>query len=100
MCKPTPKYDEDFKRNIVNLNQNGKSLNQLSIEYGIALSTVSKWVKQYSSVRIDDNTIITAKQIKELQKRNAQLEEENIILKKAHNFCYAKTTSSPISFGF
>jgi transposase len=26
---------------------------------------------------------MTAKQIKELQKRNAQLEEENIILKKA-----------------
>lgn len=32
---------------------------------------------------VDDDTIMTAKQIKELQKRNAQLEEENIILKKA-----------------
>ena len=37
----------------------------------------------YSSVQIDDNTVITAQQIKELQKRNAQLEEENLILKKA-----------------
>lgn len=27
--------------------------------------------------------ILTAKQIQELQKRNAQLEEENLILKKA-----------------
>lgn len=30
-----------------------------------------------------DNTIVTAKQIKELQKPNTQLEEENLILKKA-----------------
>ena len=37
----------------------------------------------YSSVQIDDNTVITAQQIKELQKRNAQFEEENLILKKA-----------------
>ncbi len=37
----------------------------------------------YSEVKIDDDTIITAQQIKELQKRNAQLEEENLILKKA-----------------
>ena len=32
---------------------------------------------------MDDNTILTSKQIKELQKRNAQLEEENLILKKS-----------------
>ena len=38
---------------------------------------------QYSEVKIDDETVFTAKQIKELQKRNAQLEEENLILKKA-----------------
>ena len=34
-------------------------------------------------LKIDDETVLTAKQIKELQKRNAQLEEENLILKKA-----------------
>ncbi len=32
---------------------------------------------------LEDNTVLTAKQIQELQKRNAQLEEENLILKKA-----------------
>lgn len=31
----------------------------------------------------DDSTILTVRQIKQLQKRNAQLEEENLILKKA-----------------
>ena len=37
----------------------------------------------YSEVKVDDGSVMTAKQIKELQKRNALLEEENIILKKA-----------------
>lgn len=76
-------YDETFKKNIVALHQNGKTQTELSKEYGISVSAISRWVKLYSEVRVDDNTVMTAKQIKELQKRNAQLEEENIILKKA-----------------
>ena len=32
---------------------------------------------------MNDGEVLTAKQVKELQKRNAQLEEENLILKKA-----------------
>lgn len=78
-----PKYDEDFKKNIVSLYQSGKTQSQLSKDYGISISAVSRWIKLYSEVKIDDDTILTAKQIKELQKRNAQLEEENLILKKA-----------------
>lgn len=40
-------------------------------------------MKQYSTVEIDDGEVLTAKQVKELQKRNTQLEKENLILKKA-----------------
>ena len=76
-------YDETFKKKIVALHQNGKTQTELSKEYGISVSAISRWIKLYSEVRVDDNTVMTAKQIKELQKRNAQLEEENIILKKA-----------------
>lgn len=76
-------YDETFKKNIVALHQNGKTQTELSKEYGISVSAISRWIKLYSEVRVNDNTVMTAKQIKELQKRNAQLEEENIILKKA-----------------
>ena len=76
-------YDETFKKNIVALHQNGKTQTELSKEYGISVSAISRWIKLYSEVRVDDNTVMTAKQIKELQKRNVQLEEENIILKKA-----------------
>lgn len=77
------KYDEDFKKSLVALYQNGKSQAQLCKEYGVSSSAMGKWVKQYSTVEIGDGELLTAKQVKELQKRNAQLEEENLILKKA-----------------
>lgn len=34
-------------------------------------------------VETEDGNVLTAKQIKEMQKRMAQLEEENLIFKKA-----------------
>lgn len=83
MTNKQPQYDESFKKNIVALHQNGKTQTELSKEYGISVSAISRWIKLYSEVKVDDDIIMTAKQIKELQKRNAQLEEENIILKKA-----------------
>lgn len=81
--KSPRKFDEDFKKSIVKLYESGKSQNSLAKEYGIALSSVARWVKQYSEVQVDDDTILTARQVKQLQKRNLQLEEENLILKKA-----------------
>ncbi len=76
-------YDEDFKKSIVSLYQDGKTQTQLSKNYGISLSITNNWVKQYSEIKTEDSDVFTAKQIKELQKRNALLEEENQILKKA-----------------
>ena len=83
MSNSPKKYDETFKKNIVTLHQNGKTQTQLAKEYGISITAIGRWVKQYSEIKIDDDTVMTAKQIKELQKRNAILEEENLILKKA-----------------
>ena len=76
-------YDEDFKKSIVALYQNGKTQSQLSKEYGVSLSAIGKWIRLYSEVKTVDGDIMTAKQIKDLQRRNAQLKEENLILKKA-----------------
>ena len=50
------------------LHQNEKNQTELSKEYGISVSAISRWIKLYSEVKVDDNTIMTAKQIKELQK--------------------------------
>jgi transposase len=81
--QPTKKYDEEFKKSIVSLHQSGRSQSDLSREYGISLSAICKWIKMYTEVKIDNDTVLTAKQVKELQKKNALLEEENLILKKA-----------------
>ena len=78
-----PEYEEEFKKNLVALHNNGKSQAELCREYGVSESALAKWIKNYSSVKTDDGEVITAKQVKELQKRNAALEEENLILKKA-----------------
>ena len=73
------RYDEEFKQSLVNLYQTGKTQSELCKDYGISQTALSKWIKQYSQVKLEDNTVMTAKQIQELQKRNAQLEEENLI---------------------
>ena len=65
------KYKSEFKKTIVNLYRFGKSYAQIHNEYGVSSSALSKWVKLYSEVKIDDDTVITAQQIKELQKHNA-----------------------------
>lgn len=81
--KKNNKYSNEFKQTIVNLYHSGKTYSQIHQEYGISHSALANWINQYSEVQIDDDTVLTARQIKELQKRNAQLEEENLILKKA-----------------
>ena len=78
------RYDEEFKRTLVNLYQSGgKTQAALCTEYGVSQTALTRWIKQYSTVETDNGEILTAKQVKELQRRNAQLEEELMILKKA-----------------
>ena len=48
-------YDEDFKKSIVTLYQNGKTQTQLSKEYGVSLSALNKWIKMYSEVKTMDS---------------------------------------------
>ena len=83
MSSKNPKYTQEYKQTIVNLYHSGKIYSEIHKEYGISHSALSNWIKHYSEVKIDDETVFTAKQIKELQKRKAQLEEEILILKKA-----------------
>lgn len=78
------RYDEDFKRTLINLYQSGgKTQAALCKEYGVSQTALTRWIKQYSTVETDNGEVMTAKQVKELQRRLAQLEEENLILKKA-----------------
>ena len=62
--KNSTRYTEEFKKTIVNLHQNGKSYAEIEQEYGVSHSALAKCIKQYSVVKPDDDTLITAEQIK------------------------------------
>ena len=77
------RYTDEHKKNILALHENGKNYAQIKKEFGISSSTIIEWKKKFSEVKLSDDTVLTAQQIERLRKRNAELEEENIILKKA-----------------
>ena len=77
------RYDQEYKDMIVDLFKSGMSLAELSSEYGIAKSTINGWIKDVKEVKIDENEVMTLKEVKALKKEMARIKEENEILKKA-----------------
>lgn len=78
------RYDEDFKKMIVELyNVQKKPASEIVREYGIGNATIYKWVEEYSPIKTDDGTITSNKEIRQLKKELMQTKEELEILKKA-----------------
>ena len=77
------RYDQEYKDMIVELFKSGMSLAELSSEYGIAKSTITGWIKDVKEIKIDENEVMTLKEVKALRKEMARIKEENEILKKA-----------------
>ena len=44
------RYDEDFKKTLVDLYHNGKTQASLVKEYGVSQTALTRWIKQYSTV--------------------------------------------------
>ena len=77
------KYTDEFKESILNLYNSGKLSGWTIVkEYGMSSSVFYKWAKKYTPVKVSDTEMITMKEITAMRKRLAELEEENIILKK------------------
>lgn len=84
MSKHGKRYDEDFKKMVVELySSTQKSVSQLEREYGISKPTIYDWIKKYSKINLNDEETITNNDINEMRKEMAKLKEENEILKKA-----------------
>lgn len=87
-------YDPEFKLHVVKeiINSgNSRNLKPVAMKYGLAPSTVSQWRNQYLEYGEDafdpkKRSAHRKNRIKELEKRNAELEEEIEILKKAAAF--------------
>ncbi len=76
------RYDQEYKDMIVELFKSGMSLAELSSEYGIAKSTINGWIKDVKEIKVDENEVMTLKEVKALKKEMARIKEENEILKK------------------
>jgi transposase len=77
------RYDQEYKNMIVDLFKSGMSLPEISSEYGIAKSTINGWIKDVKEIKVDENEVMTLKEVKALKKEMARIKEENEILKKA-----------------
>ena len=83
MARQYKSYDEDFKKTIVNLYENGKGISELSREYGVGKSTIDSWIKKYKTITTSTGETTTNDEILKLQKKNRELEQAVEILKKA-----------------
>ncbi len=80
------KYTDEFKKQVVNLYNNGKSRSEIIKEYDLTPSAFNNWVKQFNntgSFKVADNRSDEENELIELRKRNRQLEMEVDILKQA-----------------
>ncbi len=82
MAREYKKHDEDFKKMIVNLHENGKSISELSREYGISKSCVSDWIKKYGTIITSTGEKTSNDEILKLKKELQETQMENEILKK------------------
>lgn len=79
-------YTDEFKLQIVSLIKNGKSSSMIAKEYGIAKSSVTKWVRDFNksgSFKAKDNRTSEENELIALRKRVKELEMEADILKQA-----------------
>lgn len=83
MSRSGKHYTKEFKEQIVNLYSSGKTVMELSSEYGIPNQTVSRWCQKYAKTINTGDEQISLDDYKKVKKENARLKLELEILKKA-----------------
>jgi len=79
-------FSEEFKRQMVDLHNAGKSSAEICREYDLTPSAFRRWCQRITatgSSRIADNRTEDEKKLMELERENKQLRMENDILKQA-----------------
>lgn len=79
-------FTDDFKRQMVQLFENGKPRAAIVEEYELSASALDRWIKQYQqsgSFSEKDNRSAEENELIALRKENQRLKMENDILKQA-----------------
>ncbi len=81
------KYKPEFRDEVARLVvETTRSIADVSREYGLNETTVGGWVKKYRSMHAADEPPLELSErarLRELERRNRELEMENAFLKKA-----------------
>ena len=85
------KVRPESKKKIVQLHiQEGRTLSSLAAEYGVSTATISNWVRAYREECQNNegamNQLELMQEIRKLRQEKAELEKENLFLKKAAAF--------------
>ena len=79
-------FSEEFKRQIVELYNNGKPTSEIMAEYDLNRSTVRRWITRINetgSSKAKDNRTPDEQRLLELEKENKRLRMEVDVLKQA-----------------
>ena len=75
MCQLWERAEDTIKK-IIDLFKSGISLSELSSEYGIAKSTINGWIKDVKEIKVDENEVMTLKEVKALKKEMARIKRK------------------------
>ncbi|MDF2883612.1 MAG: transposase family protein [Clostridiaceae bacterium] len=75
MGRKVNNYTDEYKSTIVELFNSGKTYSELNSEYGVPKTTIRRWVTKHK--KKNNGTEAKEKNIKEILKRDAMLQEEN-----------------------
>lgn len=80
-------FDEEFKRQTVkHMMETGKTPAEVSKELDVPVSSIRDWRKAYGNNSDKTQLFVDMERLKQLEKQNRELQEENEILKKAMHF--------------
>lgn len=82
--------DETRKRVVREHIQDGRTINSLAAEYGVSKVTISNWVRAYreecQTNDAEKSQLELMEEVRKLRQEKAELEKENLFLKKAAAF--------------
>ncbi|WLR41215.1 IS3 family transposase [Bacillus carboniphilus] len=91
------KFNEDFKKTVVNLYHSGNSVSNLSSEYGVSEVTIYKWIKRFSPINLEHGSTVTTDDLIQLKKQMRRLQEENEIFKKGYGHIREKVSKTELT---
>lgn len=82
--------DETRKKVVREHIQDGRTINSLAAEYGVSKATISNWVRAYceecQTNDAEKSQLELMEEVRKLRQEKAELEKENLFLKKAAAF--------------